>query len=208
MLAVARACESGVATAGVPASRPAQEMRPLHCRPGIDLVRFQPALRISRNAGKTAASNGAATRDRRRRLRSGGALVLRPTRASWLALVRAPRLPAQRAPTGFGQMRRAGRSHPASRETDVERHANPPRTCSVHGRYDFPPIVHPMNSGDAAEADGHTRRRRPWAANITFLGVGLMIGGSTDISGPGGGILVVGVFVVLCGVGCLLFKRE
>jgi hypothetical protein len=36
-----------------------------------------------------------------------------------------------------------------------------------------------------------------------------MIGGSTDISGPGGGILVIGLLLVaLFGVGGLLFNGE
>jgi hypothetical protein len=34
-----------------------------------------------------------------------------------------------------------------------------------------------------------------------------MIGGSTDVSGPGGGILVTGLFVALLGAGGLLFNR-
>jgi hypothetical protein len=34
-----------------------------------------------------------------------------------------------------------------------------------------------------------------------------VIGGSTDISGPGGGILVLGLLVTLFGVGGLLFNR-
>jgi len=34
-----------------------------------------------------------------------------------------------------------------------------------------------------------------------------VIGGSTDISGPGGGILVLGLLVTLLGVGGLLFNR-
>jgi hypothetical protein len=35
-----------------------------------------------------------------------------------------------------------------------------------------------------------------------------MIGGSTDISGFGGGVLVVGLLVALFGVGGLLLSRE
>ncbi len=76
------------------------------------------------------------------------------------------------------------------------------------GRYDSAPGVYPMNPGDGTETDAHSRGRRSWAANITFLGIGLMIGGSADISGPGGAILVIGVLVVLCGAGGLVFKRE
>jgi hypothetical protein len=65
-----------------------------------------------------------------------------------------------------------------------------------------------MNPGDGTETDAHPRGRRSWAANITFLGVGLMIGGSTDISGPGGGMLVIGALVGLFGAVGLAFKTQ
>jgi hypothetical protein len=35
-----------------------------------------------------------------------------------------------------------------------------------------------------------------------------MIGGSSDLSGTGGAILVIGLFVALFGAGALLFNRE
>lgn len=41
--------------------------------------------------------------------------------------------------------------------------------------------------------------RRPWAGNVTFLGVGLMIGGSVDLVGTGGAIFIVGALLSLIG---------
>jgi hypothetical protein len=42
-------------------------------------------------------------------------------------------------------------------------------------------------------------KRRTWAGNITFLGLGLMIGGSVDLVGTGGAIFIVGVLLTLVG---------
>jgi hypothetical protein len=44
-------------------------------------------------------------------------------------------------------------------------------------------------------------KRRPWAGNITFLGVGLMIGGGVDLVGTGGAIFIIGVLLTLVGAG-------
>jgi hypothetical protein len=55
------------------------------------------------------------------------------------------------------------------------------------------------------EPEARIRKRRAWAANIAVLGVGMVIGGSVDIGGPGGGMLVVGFLVALCGGLVLLF---
>ncbi len=51
-------------------------------------------------------------------------------------------------------------------------------------------------------------KRRSWPAKITFLAIGLMIGGGTDITGTGGGVLIVGFFLFLVGLGGLAFNGE
>jgi hypothetical protein len=45
----------------------------------------------------------------------------------------------------------------------------------------------------------------PMGRNITFLGVGLMIGGGVDLVGTGGAIFIVGVLLTL--VGAALWVR-
>ncbi|HEY0226806.1 MAG TPA: hypothetical protein VGC05_10535 [Mycobacterium sp.] len=61
---------------------------------------------------------------------------------------------------------------------------------------------------DATRPQGTMGKRRSWPAKITFLAIGLMIGGGTDITGTGGGVLIVGFFLFLVGLGGLAFNGE
>jgi hypothetical protein len=60
----------------------------------------------------------------------------------------------------------------------------------------------------AIDQDTTNHRRRSWPANITFIGVGMMIGGGIVIDGPPNtGLLLFGFLVALVGIVGLLTNR-
>lgn len=59
------------------------------------------------------------------------------------------------------------------------------------------------------DRDALTPKRKSWPTNITFVGIGMMIGGGVVIDGPPDtGLLVAGIFVALIGIGCRLIAGQ
>jgi hypothetical protein len=56
------------------------------------------------------------------------------------------------------------------------------------------------------ERDTSTLKHRSWPAGMTFLGVGMMIGGGVDMVGTGGAMFIIGVIVALVGAAFLVAR--